>query len=79
MKSGAVGYNDIVAAVGGGVPDRLVLAHEQDGDARGQAAEGGWRHGRGGGLDGAEGRVRGGGGDVVPYAGVGEPGLGGCC
>jgi hypothetical protein len=33
MKSGAVGYNDIVAAVGGWVPDGFMFAHEKDGDS----------------------------------------------
>jgi len=32
--------NNIVSAVGRGVPDGLVLAHEGDGDLRGDAAEG---------------------------------------
>lgn len=48
----------VVSAVGGGVVDGLVLAHEEEGDAAGEAAE---RGGRGGGE-----------GDVVPGAGVGE-------
>ena len=55
---GAPGGHDVVPAVRRRVPDRLVLAHEDDGDLRGQAAEGGcgW----------------GGQGDVMPCAGVGE-------
>lgn len=57
----AAGGDDVVAAVGAGVPDRLVLAHEDDGDAGGEAAEGG-RIGRGE-------------GDVMPGSGVGEAGL----
>lgn len=61
MQIGAVGRDDVIAAVGGWVPDRFVLAHEDDGDPGGEAAEG-----RGGG---------GGEGDVVPEAGVGEAGL----
>ena len=57
----ARGRDDVVTAVGGRVPDRLVLAHQDDGDAGGQPAQ------RGG--------VRGGERDVVPGAGVGEAGL----
>lgn len=53
----ARGRDDVVAAVGGGVPDRFVFAHEEDSDAGGEAAEGGcgWGGER----------------DVVPGAGVG--------
>ena len=36
----AVGGYDIVAAVGRGVEDGLVFAHEGQGDGRGDAAEG---------------------------------------
>lgn len=39
----AVGGDDVVAAVGGGVVDGFVLAHEGDGDAGGDAAE--WERG----------------------------------
>lgn len=38
VQRGAVGDDNVVAAVGGGVPDGLVLAHEDDGDARCEAA-----------------------------------------
>lgn len=55
---GAAGRDDVVAAVGRRVPDRFVLAHEQDGDAGGEPAER-WGRGR---------RER----DVVPGTGVGE-------
>lgn len=59
MQGRAVSHYDVVAAVGGRVPDRLVLAHEQDGDAGGQAPEGRGveRGGVGGGerSDGGEG------------------------
>lgn len=75
VEGGAVGHDDVVAAVGRGVPDGLVLAHEQDGDARGEAAQRRRRHVGGGGLDGAEGLVGGRGGDMVPYTGVGQSGL----
>ena len=34
----AVGYDDVVAAVGGGIPDRLVFAHEEDCNAGGETA-----------------------------------------
>ncbi len=57
----APGRDDVVAAVGGGVPDGLVFAHQEDGDAGGEAAEGGC--------------CGGGEGDVVPGSGVGEAGL----
>lgn len=76
----AVGYDDVVAAVGRGVPDRLVLSHEEGRDAGGEAAEGRWGDlgcdgGGGGGCwagtEGGEGDVGGAGGDVVPGAGVG--------
>ena len=39
----AVGHDDVVAAVGRGIPDGFVLAHEKDGDPRGETAEGGRR------------------------------------
>lgn len=38
----AAGRNDVVAAVCRGVVDRLVLAHEADGDLRCNAAERSW-------------------------------------
>ena len=57
----AVRGDDVVAAIGGGVPDGLVLAHEQYGDARSEAAE---RRGGGG-------RERG----MVPEAVVGVASL----
>lgn len=57
----AAGGDDVVAAVGGRVPDGLVLALQQDGDAGCQAAEG-WGRGRG---------ER----DVVPDSAVCEAGL----
>lgn len=50
----AVGHDDVVAAVGRRVPDGLVLAHEQGGDARGETAQGGWGDFGGGRFDGAE-------------------------
>lgn len=37
----AVRYNDVVAAVGGWVPNGLVLAHEERCDPGGQPAQGG--------------------------------------
>lgn len=52
--------DDVVPAVGGGVVGGFVLAHEGEGDAGGDAAEG-----LGGGADV----------EVVPGAGVGEFGL----
>lgn len=48
----AVGDDDIVAAVSGGVPDGLVLAHEDHGDTGGETAERGGGDGFRGGLDG---------------------------
>ena len=60
MQLGESGADDVVAAVGTGVVDRFVLAHEGEGDGGGEAAEGA--------------RV-GAGVDVVPCAGVGEAGL----
>ena len=60
---GAVDGDDIVAAVGRGVEDGLVLAHEDERDGGGDAAEG-----TGVGADV----------DEVPCAGVGEAGLGDC-
>jgi hypothetical protein len=53
----AVGGDHVVAAVGGGVEDGLVLAHEGDGYAGGEAAEGAF----------VAGDV-----NVVPCAGVGK-------
>lgn len=53
----AICGDDVVAAVGGGIPDGFVFSLEEDGDAGGEAAEGG---GGGGGE-----------GDVVPYSTVG--------
>lgn len=44
----AGGYDDVVAAVGGGVVDGLVLACEEEGDAGGETAEGWWFEGFGG-------------------------------
>lgn len=61
----AVGYDDVVAAVGRGRPDGFVLAHKEDGDARGEAAEGGRLEGRG--LRGGE------------WPDRGERVVGGCC
>ncbi len=40
MEGGAVGDNDIIAAVGRGVPDRFVFPHEENGDSGSEAAEG---------------------------------------
>jgi hypothetical protein len=60
VQLGEPGADDIVAAVGTGVIDRFVLAHECEGDGGGEAAEGA---GVGAGVD------------VVPCAGVGEAGL----
>lgn len=63
VQGRAVGYHDVVAAVRRRVPDRLVLAHEQDGDARRETPERGGRHvrgvGRGERADGGEGVVGG--------------------
>lgn len=39
VQRGAVGHDDVVAAVCGGIVDGFVLAHEDDGDAGGEAAE----------------------------------------
>ena len=75
VEGGAVGDDDVVAAVGRRVPRGLVLAHQQHGNAAGQATQRGRRHGRGGGLDGAKGRVQRAGGDVVPDAGIGQSSL----
>lgn len=51
----AVGHDDVVAAIGRGVKGWLVFAHEEDGDARGQAAEGGrWDQGGVGGWEGPD-------------------------
>lgn len=72
----AVRHHHVVAAVGRGVPDGFVLAHEDHGDAGGEAAEG-WRGdgadggGRCEGADGGEAWVGGCAGYVVPGAGVG--------
>lgn len=41
VQTRAVGYDDVVTAVGRWVEDGLVLAHEDDGDAGGESAEGG--------------------------------------
>lgn len=41
MEIRAVGYDYVVAAVGRGIPDGFVFAHEENGDAGGEAAEGG--------------------------------------
>lgn len=38
----AVDGNDIVSAVGGGIEDRLVLAHKSEGDGGCDTAEGAW-------------------------------------
>lgn len=48
----AVGHDDVVAAVRRGIPYRLVLAHEQDGDPTGETAEGGRGDCFGRGFDG---------------------------
>lgn len=37
----AVCYYDVVAAVGGRIPDGFVFAHKEDGDAGCEASEGG--------------------------------------
>lgn len=42
MQIGAIGYDDIVTAVRRGIVNRLVFSHEQDRDARCEAAERGW-------------------------------------
>lgn len=67
----AVRHDHVVAAVGRLVPDRLVLAHEDYGDARGEAAERRRGDGFGRGFDGGERWVWFDGGDVVPDPGVG--------
>jgi len=36
----AVRYDDVVAAVCGGIEDGFVLSHEEDGDSGGETAEG---------------------------------------
>ena len=56
----AVDGDDVVTAVGAGVVDGLVFAHEEEGD---------------GGRDAAEGATVGAHVDMVPGAGVGEAGL----
>ncbi len=60
----AVGDDNIVAAVGRGIPDWFVLSHEEDGDTGGQAPEGGGCDLQGGcggeRADGGEGVVGGG-------------------
>lgn len=61
VELGAVCGDDIVAAVGGGVEDWFVLAHEGEGYGRGDAAEGAW----------VAADV-----EVVPGAGIGEARLG---
>lgn len=38
VQRSAIGHDDVVAAVGRRVEDGLVLAHEDDGNARGEAA-----------------------------------------
>ena len=59
----AAGRDNVVSAVGRGIIGRFVLAHEDNGNARGKAAQG---------------RSCGGGeGDMVPGAGIGEAGLSG--
>lgn len=63
VELGAVCGNDVVAAVGGGVEDGFVLAHEGEGYGGGDAAEGAW----------VAADV-----EVVPGAGVGEARLGDC-
>ena len=60
VQLGETRADDVVAAVGTGVVDWFVLAHEGECDGGGQAAEGA---GVGAGVD------------VVPCAGVGEAGL----
>lgn len=42
VEVGAVDGNYVVAAVGGGVEDRLVLAHKGQSDGGGDAPEGSW-------------------------------------
>jgi len=76
VERGAVRYDDVVAAVGRGVPDRLVLAHEDDCDAGGETPQGGRGDSLWGGLYRREAGMGGRGRDVVPYSGVGESGLG---
>lgn len=71
VQTRAVGHHHVVAAVGGGIPDRLVLAHQDGGDARGEATERRGSDSLGRSLDGREGGVRGDGRDVVPDTGVG--------
>jgi len=39
VQGGAVGYDDVIAAVRGGVPDWFVFPHEQDCYSGGEAAE----------------------------------------
>lgn len=72
----AVRHHHVVPAVRRGVPDRLVLAHEQDRDAGRQSAQGGGlkctRFRGGERSDCGKGVVRCGCGDVVPCAGVGQ-------
>lgn len=64
VHGGAVGHDNVVAAVGGRVPGGLVLAHEEDGDAGGEATQGwGCEAGRG-----RESLMRCRGGDLVPYS-----------
>ena len=75
VQGRAVGHDHVVAAVGRGVPDGLVLAHQEGCDSRGETAEGGRGDGLGGSLDGAKDWVRLGGGNVVPYSRVGQSGL----
>ncbi|GAW26565.1 putative ribosomal protein l13 [Rosellinia necatrix] len=67
VQGGAVGHDDVVAAVGGRVPDGLVLAHQDRRDPGGQAAQRRRRHVR---LR-RERRVRRRGRDLVPYPRIG--------
>lgn len=68
VQACAVGDDDVVPAVGRGIPGRLVLAHEEHGDAAGEAAEGGRRYGLGRSFHCAESRMWCCGRDVVPYS-----------
>lgn len=38
----AIGNNNIVAAIGGGIPDWLVFSHEEECDAGGETPKGWW-------------------------------------
>lgn len=59
----AVGYDDVVAAVCGGIENGFVFSHEEDCDAGGETAERGsgdfWRGGGWEGADRGEGVMRG--------------------